>query len=75
MSDMKNRYYVKIRLFNNLPDMPEHGKYVSVMIEADNIEEIEMLLDDKHSITMCDKSTIWIKQVCKVKWKSKSLVT
>tara|TARA_R110000868_G_scaffold133293_1_gene344825 strand:- start:896 stop:1069 length:174 start_codon:yes stop_codon:yes gene_type:complete len=54
MSDMKNRYYVKIRLFNNLPDMPEHGKYVSVMIEADNIEEIEMLLDDKHSITMCE---------------------
>tara|TARA_R100001369_G_scaffold45262_1_gene71437 strand:- start:99 stop:272 length:174 start_codon:yes stop_codon:yes gene_type:complete len=54
MSDMTNRYYVKIRLFNNLPDMPQHGKYVSVMIEADNVEEIEMLLDDKHSITMCE---------------------
>jgi|TARA_R110002050_G_scaffold68006_1_gene147460 hypothetical protein len=54
MSDMKNRYYVKIRLFNNLPDMPLHGKYVSVMIEADAVAEIEMLLDDKHSITMCE---------------------
>ena len=32
---MENRYYVKIRLFDNLPDMPEHGVYKTIMVECD----------------------------------------
>lgn len=51
---MDNRYYIKIRLFDNLPDMPDHGKYLNIMVEAQSIEEIEMLIDDKHRITMCE---------------------
>ena len=49
---MENRYYVKIRLFDNLPDMPEHGVYKTIMVECDSNEEIEMLIDDRHKITM-----------------------
>ena len=49
---MENRYYVKIRLFDNLPDMPEHDVYKTIMVECDSTEEIEMLIDDRHKITM-----------------------
>ena len=49
---MENRYYVKIRLFDNLPDMPEHGVYKTIMVECDSTEDIEMLIDDRHKITM-----------------------
>ena len=51
---MENRYFIKIRMFDNLPEMPEHGKYVTIMVEANSIDEIEMLIDDKHKITMCE---------------------
>ena len=51
---MDNRYFVKIRLFDNLPDMPDHGKYVTIMVEAKSTDELEMLIDDKHKITMCE---------------------
>jgi hypothetical protein len=49
---MENRYYVKIRLFDNLPDMPDHGVYKTIMVESDSAEDIEMLIDDRHKITM-----------------------
>ena len=52
---MENRYYIKIRLFDSLPEMTDHGKYKSIMVEAESIEEIEMLIDDRHRITMCEK--------------------
>jgi len=52
---MENRYYIKIRLFDNLPEMPEHGKYRQIMVEADSIEELELLIDDRHKITMCEQ--------------------
>jgi len=32
---MDNRYYIKIRLFDALPEMPEHGKYKQIMVEAE----------------------------------------
>jgi hypothetical protein len=50
---MENRYYVQIRLFDNLPEMPEHGKYKTIMVESDSEEEINLLIDDRHKITMC----------------------
>ena len=45
---MDNRYFIKIRLFDNLPDMPDHGKYKQIMVEAESVEEVEMLIDDKN---------------------------
>ena len=47
---MENRYYVKIRLFDNLPDMPEHGVYKTIMVECDSTEDIERLIDDKFKL-------------------------
>ena len=52
---MENRYYIKVRLFDNLPEMPEHGKYRAIMVEANSIEELELLIDDRHKITMCEQ--------------------
>ena len=49
---MENRYYVQIRLFDNLPDMPDHHKYITMMIEANSEDEIKMVVDDRHRITM-----------------------
>ena len=49
---MENRYYVKIRLFDNLPDMPDYRKYITMMIEANSEDEIKMVVDDRHRITM-----------------------
>ena len=49
---MENRYYVKIRLFDNLPEMPEHGVYKTIMVESNSEEEINLLIDDRHKITM-----------------------
>ena len=34
---MDNRYYVKIRLYEDLPDMPHSGKYLEFMIEAKKV--------------------------------------
>ena len=49
---MENRYYVKIILYDDLPDMPQHGKYLQFMIEADSEEEIKMMISTKHTITL-----------------------
>tara|TARA_R100000329_G_scaffold40186_1_gene37621 strand:+ start:338 stop:502 length:165 start_codon:yes stop_codon:yes gene_type:complete len=49
---MQNRYHVKIRLYDDLPDMPQHGKYLEFMIEANSEEEIRMAISTKHKITM-----------------------
>tara|TARA_B100001057_G_scaffold94158_1_gene90467 strand:+ start:931 stop:1095 length:165 start_codon:yes stop_codon:yes gene_type:complete len=52
---MDNRYFVKIRLFDGLPEMPEHGKYKQFIVECSSLQELELLVDDKHKITMCEQ--------------------
>ena len=39
---MDNRYYVKIRLYEDLPVMPHSGKYLEFMIEATSEQDIRM---------------------------------
>ena len=56
---MENRYYVKIRLFDNLPDMPEHGVYKTIMVESDSTEEVTLCEMDE---TLCKKT----KQIVKI---------
>ena len=48
----ENKYYVKIRLYDNLPDMPRHGEYVGLIIKADSEEEVRMVISDHHKITV-----------------------
>ena len=47
----ENEYYIKIRLYDNLPDMPRHGEYVGLIIKADSEEEFRMVISDHHKIT------------------------
>ena len=48
----ENEYYVKIRLYDNLPDMPRHGEYIGLIIKADSEEEVRMVISDHHNITV-----------------------
>ena len=45
---MENRYYVKIAINKDLK------KILEFMIEADNIEQIRSVIDDKHEILRMD---------------------
>ena len=47
----ENKYYVKIRLYDDLPDMTRHGEYIGLIIEADSAEEVRMVISDHHKIT------------------------
>tara|TARA_R100001509_G_scaffold140667_1_gene95535 strand:+ start:65 stop:229 length:165 start_codon:yes stop_codon:yes gene_type:complete len=49
---MDNRYYVKIRLYEDLPDMPHSGKYLEFMIEANSEQDVRMMVSDRHKITL-----------------------
>ena len=52
---MRNRYYVKLKLYKDNLEMPLHNKVVSVMIEADNKEQVREIIDVTHAILVCDE--------------------
>ena len=52
---MKNRYYVKLKLYKDNLEMPLHNKVVAVMIEAVDKEQVREIIDVTHAILVCDK--------------------
>ena len=47
---MENRYFVKLRLFAHIPEIADHNKLISCMIEAKSEEQIEQIIDVCHEI-------------------------
>tara|TARA_R100000742_G_C4240654_1_gene60418 strand:+ start:198 stop:362 length:165 start_codon:yes stop_codon:yes gene_type:complete len=47
---MENRYFVKLKLFTNIPEVADHNKTMSFMIEANSQEEVEQIIDINHEI-------------------------
>jgi nicotinate-nucleotide pyrophosphorylase len=52
---MRNRYYVRLKLYKDNLEMPLHNKVVSVIIEADDKEQVREIIDVTHAIMVCDK--------------------
>ena len=52
---MDNRYYVKVKLYKDNLEMPQHNKVVTIMVEAVDKEQVREIVDVTHQILVCDK--------------------
>tara|TARA_Y100001963_G_C6593146_1_gene358929 strand:- start:252 stop:443 length:192 start_codon:yes stop_codon:yes gene_type:complete len=55
LSALTGIYFVKLKLYKDNPEMPEHNKMVDIMIEAEDKQQVHKIVYGTHEILWLDK--------------------